>query len=127
MFVSKERSLEVTLREAETALTDPEVRASEAALEELLHSEFTETSSTGEVYDRRTMIEMMTSETPGRVVIRDFHVDPVTDDVAVVSYRSVGTSGQEVRRTSLWVRSEDRWQLRHHQGTRVPDRWSQVS
>jgi ribonuclease HI len=115
------------LYESEMALVDPEVRHSRDRIENLLHHDFAELGSTGEVYDRATMIEMMVSESPGRVMIRDFTSTTLSDEVALVSYRSIGTSGQEVRRTSVWIREEDRWQLRHHQGTRVADIWSRTS
>jgi len=118
--------VEDMLYDAEKALTDPELRSSPSLIEQLLHPEFAEIGSSGEVYDRATMIEMMTTEMPGDVLIRDFTVDRLSDDIVLVKYRSVGTSGQEARRSSIWVRTDDRWQLRHHQGTRVPDRWGQV-
>lgn len=112
------------LFEAESSLTDPDVRKTRAHVERLLHPEFSETGSTGDVYDRATMIEMMTTEDPGEVMIRDFDVQRLSDDVAVVRYRSIGMTGQETRRTSVWVSHQGTWRLRHHQGTRVPDRWN---
>lgn len=112
------------LFDAETALSDPAVRRSPERVGALLHPEFSETGSSGEVYDRSQMIEMMASEDPGEVMIMDFGVRWVTDDVALVTYRSVGLSGREARRSSVWVRRDERWQLLHHQGTRVPDRGS---
>ena len=70
------------------------------------------------------MIDMMTTEAPGEVLIRDFEAQRLSEDVAVVKYRSVGLTGQETRRTSVWVNQGGSWRLRHHQGTRVPDRWN---
>ena len=113
------------LFEAEFALTDPEVRKIRERVEMLLHPEFSETGSTGDVYDRDTMIGMMTTENPGEVMIRDFDVQRFSEDVAVVRYRSIGSAGQETRRTSVWVNHGGSWRLRHDQGTRVPDRWNQ--
>lgn len=110
----------------ERALLDPEVRSSRGRLEALLHRDFSETGSSGEVYDRETIIEMMVGEAPGQVVMRDFDTSYVSANVALVTYRSVGTGGQEARRTSVWVYEDGRWQLRHHQGTRVPDKWNRV-
>lgn len=112
------------LYEAETALSDPAVRCSRDHVEALLHPDFSETGSSGEVYDRAEMVDMMTMEDPGEVLILDFKVRRVTDDFALVTYRSVGMSGREARRSSVWVNTDDRWQLLHHQGTRVPDRRS---
>ena len=115
------------LFEAESALTDPETRRSRERIEKLLHPEFTETGSSGTVYDRETMIEMMLGEVPGKVVIRDFNAQRLSDDTVLVTYRSIGMSGQEARRCSIWVESGPGWQIRYHQGTRVPNSWGHVS
>jgi ribonuclease HI len=121
---SRVESVEDVLREAETALADPEFRTSRALVEDLLHPDFAEIGSSGEEYGREQMIELMMVEPPGEVIIRDFSATEVSEDVAVATYRTVGMSGQEVRRTSLWVRVDGQWQMRHHQGTRVPDNWN---
>ncbi|HET9259677.1 MAG TPA: DUF4440 domain-containing protein [Acidimicrobiia bacterium] len=113
------------LYEAEAALTNPDVRQVRARIELLLHPDFSEVGSAGDIYDRATIIDMMTTEAPGEVMIRDFEAQRLSEDVAVVRYRSVGLTGQETRRTSLWVNYEGNWRLRHHQGTKVPDRWNQ--
>lgn len=115
------------LYECEQALLDPVVRRSTKEVEALLHQDFMETGSSGDVYDRDSMISMMVDQSPGDVVIVDFETTHLSADVALVTYRSVGMGGQEARRTSIWVQEDGRWQLRHHQGTRVPNRWGQVS
>lgn len=120
-------SAERALLEAEKALTDPDVRQSPKRIDQLLHPDFIEIGSSGDVYDRNTMIEMMTSEAPGGVVIRDFQVRLLSDETALVDYRSIGTSGREARRSSIWVDEGSGWRLIHHQGTRVPDSWGAVS
>ena len=120
-------SIEKALLEAEKALTDPDVRRSPKRVEQLLHPDFTEIGSSGDVYRRREMIEMMTSETPGDVVMRDFCVRPLNQATVLVTYRSIGTSGKEARRSSIWVDEGSGWRLIHHQGTRVPNRWGAVS
>jgi len=119
--------VEDVLYQAERSLTDPAVRRSVSLVSDLLHAEFTEVGSSGEVYERDAMIEMMTSESPGEVIIRDFTAEQLSEDAVLVRYRSVGTSGQEARRSSIWIRSGERWQLRYHQGTRVPNQWGRVS
>ena len=119
--------IEKALLEAEKALADPDVRSSPRRVEQLLHPDFTEIGSSGDVYDRDEMIEMITSETPGGVVMRDFRVRLLSRDTVLVTYRSIGTSGREARRSSIWVDEGSGWRLIHHQGTRVPDRWGAVS
>lgn len=119
--------LERGIFEAEKALTNPEVRRSKHLIDALLHPDFSEIGSSGEVYDRETMIEMMLTETPGGVVLRDFTVSKLSETLVMATYRSIGTSGREARRTSIWVSDGSRWQLRHHQGTRVPNQWGEVA
>lgn len=126
-MLSGARRADDTLYRHEQALLDPDVRTSRTQLEDLFHADFSETGSSGELYDRETMIEMMVGEASGQVVMRDFNTSYLSVDVALVTYRSVGTGGQEARRSSVWVFQDGRWQLRHHQGTRVPDRWGRVS
>ena len=126
-LITSNGRLDKTLYNAEQELLDPEVRRSRSRLEELLHQEFSETGSTGNLYDRETIIQMMLEETPARVIIRDFQAQPLDTDTALVTYRSVGGGGQEARRTSIWTRTDGHWQLRYHQGTRVPDTWGRIS
>lgn len=114
------------LYEAESHLTDPEIRQSRSEVEQLLHPEFLETGSSGVLYSRSAMIDLMLGEAPGDVIIMDFTVHPLSDDTALVTYRSIGMSGQEARRSSIWINANDRWQLRYHQGTRVPNSWGHV-
>lgn len=124
---SRVTRLTQTLYRAERGLVDPETRHSGSELERLLHPEYTETGSTGNVYDRETIIEMMLGEQPGGVVIRDFQAQLLNEECALVTYRSIGLGGQEARRSSIWVLTEDEWRLRYHQGTRIPNSWGTIS
>ncbi|HXV69833.1 MAG TPA: nuclear transport factor 2 family protein [Acidimicrobiia bacterium] len=125
-LLSAKQRVDDALYQHEQALLDPAVRGSREQLESLLHVDFFETGSSGESYDRETMIDMMLGESPGQVVMRDFITSFLSSDIGLVTYRSVGTGGQEAKRSSVWVFEDGRWQLRHHQGTRVPDRWGRV-
>jgi ribonuclease HI len=40
-------------------------------------------------------------------------------DVVLVTYETRSDAGH-ARRSSVWLKARGRWQLRHHQGTRVP-------
>lgn len=120
------RGLAKELYEAEQSLTDPATRQSRSAIEQLLHPGFTEIGSTGNRYSRAEMIELMLHQAPGQVVIADFEVERLSTDTALVTYRSIGGSGQEARRCSIWTMDGGRWRMRYHQGTRVPNRWGPV-
>jgi len=115
------------LFELESALVDPEIRRSHTTIEGLLHPEFIELGSSGRVYDRQMIIEMMSGEVAAGVIIRDFEVRSIAENTVLVTYRSIGQSGDEARRSSLWVKSDDQWRIHFHQGTRIPNSWSSAS
>jgi hypothetical protein len=111
------------LLDLEERLLNPAMRGSPAAVIPLLHPEFLEFGSSGRVYTKDTIVQMMVQETPGVVKMRDFEVREVSDDVALVTYRTIGQEGRETRRSSIWLRRDSGWQLVFHQGTRVHNRF----
>lgn len=107
------------LRTKEMELLDPEVRADPVRVRELLHDEFLEFGSTGRVYNKKVLIDMLRYERHAAVVIRDFAVRQLASDTALVTYRTVGQAGQEARRSSVWIRQDGVWKMAFHQGTRI--------
>lgn len=107
------------LHAREMEMLDPAVRADPVRVRELLHDDFIEFGSTGRVYNKEILIEMLRSEQPSTVSIREFTVRQLASDTALVTYRSVGQSGQEARRSSVWVRQDGVWRMVFHQGTRI--------
>jgi hypothetical protein len=100
-------------------MLDPEARRDPARMRELLHDEFVEFGSTGRVYNKRAVLDMLKGEKRSEVVIREFAVRQLASDTALVTYRSVGESGQEARRSSVWLRTDGTWKMAFHQGTRI--------
>lgn len=107
------------LREREMEMLDPDVRADATRVRELLHDDFLEFGSTGRVYNKKVLLDMLRHERPSTVVIRDFAVRQLSSDNALVTYRTVGSSGQGARRSSVWVRVDGAWRMIFHQGTRI--------
>ncbi len=107
------------LRTKEMELLDPTVRANPRRVRELLHDDVLEFGSTGRVYNKRMLLDMLSGEQPSSVVIREFAVRQLAADTALVTYRTVGEGGQEARRSSIWIRTDGVWQLNFHQGTRI--------
>lgn len=103
----------------EMEMLDPAVRADPVRVRELLHDDFIEFGSTGRVYNKKILVEMLRNERPSTVVIRDFTVRQLASDTALVTYRTVGQSGQEARRSSVWVSQDGVWRMVFHQGTRI--------
>lgn len=111
------------LLQLEQRLLDPAVRGSPGAVIPLLHHDFLEFGSRGRVYTRDAIVQMMVQETPGVVKIRDFDVREVSDDVALVTYRTIGQEGRETLRSSIWLLGNSGWQIVFHQGTKVQNRF----
>jgi len=114
------------LFDLESALVDPAVRRSRDRVESLLHPDFIELGSSGRVYDRQMIVEMMGQEVSGDVILRDFETRDIAEDTVLVTYRSIGQAGEEARRSSIWVKAADGWHIHFHQGTRIPNRWGGV-
>jgi hypothetical protein len=102
----------------ERALADPAVRGDRAQVEALLHSKFREFGSSGRVWNRAEIIDLLAAEPPGEIVVENVEVRAVAEGVALVTYTSRrGSGGRPILRSSLWVRAEGRWQIVFHQGT----------
>lgn len=107
------------LRTKEMELLDPEVRTDPVRVRDLLHDDYMEFGSTGRVYNKRMLLDMLKGERQAAVVIREFAVRQLSADTALVTYRTVGQSGQEARRSSVWIRMDGVWKMAFHQGTRI--------
>ena len=107
------------LRSKEMELLDPDVRSDPVRVRELLHDDYLEFGSTGRVYNKKVMLDMLKGERQSPVVIRDFAVRQLSADTALVTYRTVGQSAQEARRSSVWIRTDGEWRMAFHQGTRI--------
>jgi len=106
-------SLEAQIRELEDRLLLPEVRGSAAALDALISRDFVEFGSTGQVYDRQTIVLAMLKDPNPRVpTLTEFQVRELSPDVALVTYRTSGSV-----RSSVWRRENDTWRIVFHQGT----------
>jgi hypothetical protein len=108
-------------------MLDPEVRGNPARLEDLVRDDFIEFGSSGRVYEKRMLIDMLSQEDHIPVIIRDFAIRELAPGIALINYRSVGHSGQEARRSSIWIKGNGGWQMVFHQGTRIPNSWGSVS
>jgi hypothetical protein len=89
---------------------------------ELLADDFLEFGSSGRIFTKPQIIESLQHEAPIRVVLREFRTVALAPGVVLVTYRAVRQGGSEEQvayslRSSIWRRSEGRWQLMFHQGT----------
>lgn len=111
------------LRELELEVQRLEVRRDRARLDELLHESFLEFGRSGRRYEKADILEQLPQDPkPMAMWSQDFEVVELADGVALLTYRSasVDESGDLFRfsrRSSLWQRTTQGWQMRFHQGT----------
>ncbi|MCG7310104.1 ribonuclease HI family protein [Brachybacterium sp. ACRRE] len=84
---------------------------------ELLHPDFTEIGTSGRSYDREQVLAVL-APVPG-LRAREFIVEEISDGVVLLRFVTSDARGTQ-RRSSLWVRVDGTWLLRHHQSTPDP-------
>lgn len=106
------------LFELETSLHKKEIRNSPAAVAALLADDFIEFGSSGKVYDKPAIIELLRTETVApdqKITVENFVVRALSPNVALVTY----LASKRALRSSIWRFSDSRWEMIFHQGTRV--------
>ena len=106
-------------REMQTA----ECRADRHRLVELLAPDFVEIGASSQVWNRTSIVQMLTEESrvdDEVIEVDDCEARDLAPDVVQVFWTSY-RAGRRARRTSIWRRREGRWQLVYHQGTLIPE------
>ena len=109
----------------ERELLDATTRANAARVADLLADDFVEFGSSGRVWTKSATIEALAAEdsasAPARIV-SDLQVKPLGADVALVTYQirrtEPGAAPTETLRSSIWQRTDGKWRLVFHQGTK---------
>ena len=108
------------IRELESLLHDPSIRADVARLDHLLADEFTEFGSSGRVYSKSEILVELPAQSPMAISMSHFVVRNLSPDVCLATYRArieFEDSTTQSLRSSIWIRRSDRWQVIFHQGT----------
>ena len=109
-------SAEQAVVRLERALLDDEVRGDPAAVAALLDPAWEEIGRSGRRWSREELLATIAPlEDP--VDLEVLAVDRVGTDGVLLVWRAVRASGEATLRSSLWVRSGERWLQRFHQGT----------
>jgi hypothetical protein len=111
-----------TLRALEESLWLAKTRFDPELMDKTFAESFVEFGRSGRRYERADMIF---DSDPNAVIdaqlpLPDYALELIAPDVALATYTSIVTYGERVerdRRSSIWVKVEDRWKLRFHQGT----------
>ena len=115
---------EQLLHDLEMKLLDPDFRRDTSAVLRLLSDDFLEIGTRGRFYDLVEMVREMSRGRSQPVVVNDFQVHELYPTVMLCTYRTVGPSGLEVYRSSVWFKRSGKWLMSFHQGTPIPDPWS---
>jgi hypothetical protein len=120
-------NLTAHLQHLEERLLDPIVRRDPAQLDALLADDFREFGSSGRSYTKADMLDFLHSEPTSifTLSLRDFTLQLLSPTIALATYLSTRrdhATGKttEALRSSIWTLQNDTWQMRFHQGTRIP-------
>ena len=86
----------------------------------MLAEDFVEFGSSGGVWTRDQVIELLAVEISSPVLMEDFNCVSLGEDISLVTYRAVhadATKGRSSLRSSIWVKESGEWRLKFHQGT----------
>jgi len=123
--VEKFQAIAAHLEACERTLLDPDVRRDRARVAALLAEDFQEFGSSGAVWTRETILNLLQTEDYAPPEMEDFACHSIAEGIALVTYRTVRVDADSgvkalVLRSSIWIEKAGVWRVRFHQGTRVP-------
>ena len=113
------------LRDLEISIHQHDVRTSIDKLTELLHPNFVEISYSGKTYDFNSMLDSLPKLPPDFIVwSQGYEYYEYAPNIVQVIYLSAnlekdGSLSRHAKRTSIWVKKLNSWQMKFHQGTPV--------
>ena len=109
------------LRHLEESLWREETRFDRDYMDSILSPHFVEFGRSGRIWSREATLTTPRRKIGARIPLAKFSARMISDDVALVTYRSEGLEDDiEVgNRASIWRRTKDGWKLEFHQGTRT--------
>ncbi len=117
-----DKNLKEKIIALELDLLKPEVRASKAALSQLIADDFIEFGASGIRYDQQhTLLRLSEEDTP-QFKACDFELRELSQDVVQLLYKASISRGSEEMvlyslRSSIWKSTAGKWQMLFHQGT----------
>ncbi|MCB0044351.1 MAG: nuclear transport factor 2 family protein [Caldilineaceae bacterium] len=108
------------LQRLEEDLWRSETRFDRAYMESIFAADFREFGRSGRVYGRAAILALAPQPIRATLPLPDLHIRLLNPATAHVTYNSEIIHDdvfQHARRSSIWSRTPDGWQLRFHQGT----------
>jgi ribonuclease HI len=110
------------IRALENALARRDVDALPGGYADVLDDSFVEVGQSGRAWTRHETLMALAAAAPDPTVeLSAFSADELSPTVWLARYES-RIDGVLCHRSSIWIRSGDRFRIRYHQGTRVLDR-----
>ena len=121
METNKDQAIFAELQRLELLLMDPAVRRDRDQVSSLLTDDFVEFGSSGRVWERDSILQLLATETYEAPAVEDFACRLLGEDIALTTYRSVRMKATAKRavtlRSSIWKRKSGSWKMCFHQGT----------
>lgn len=107
------------LKVLEVSMWKPETRFNKDYMNQTLTDSFFEFGRSGRVYKKEETISAPSQEIKVVLPLKQFKVDLVDVNVALVTYISEVQyeTLETANRSSLWIKTDTEWKLRFHQGT----------
>jgi hypothetical protein len=119
-----QEDLQKTIYDLETKLLKPEIRSSAKDLDFLIADDFIEFGSSGEVYDKKMILERLPKDTeisPVKFIVSDFQIKELNENIVLATFKtdkiSLDNSHVLSLRASIWRKRSGNWQMIYHQGT----------
>ena len=113
-------SIEATVMDLEAELLQPTTRADADRLAVLLADDFLEVGAAGQSFGKAEVLARLPQETGVGFAATSMQAHLLAPTVVLVTYLAQRThdgSATQSKRSSLWVKSPEGWQMRYHQGT----------
>lgn len=115
-------SLEALIQSLEERLFEYSTRQDREALSLLLAEEFVEFGASGAAWDRAEILSALPEQAFVQRRLRDFKLRRLAPEVVLATYVCEVPTAQGLQRSlrsSLWRKTQERWQMVFHQGTRI--------
>jgi len=82
----------------------------------LIADDFTEFGASGGIWNKADLVEQLPRQPFTQRTISEFAVKPLSENTALVTYQC-HTAASNSRRSSIWRKQDEQWQMVFHQGT----------
>lgn len=111
------------LTHLEEGLWIPDKRFDRQWMGRILHPDFAEVGTSGQTYTRNEVLDTPRTRLDVRLPHEGYSLELIDEDVALVRYISQDIHDgveRHAHRSSIWINTNEGWQLRFHQGTPLP-------